>query len=82
MKTKCTTIFDYKKPRKEIKNSPKFEGAIYFDGVHYFLQDLKPSNIRDGKQFEIQGCFCTHKWYQDTFYITTDFANKLKNFKS
>ena len=36
------------------------------------LNDIKESNKREGKPFEIQGVFYRGKWYQDTFYITKE----------
>ena len=64
------------------KNKPKKTdkfGAIslYYDGVYYFPSDIKESNKRDGKPYEIQGVFYEGKWRQDTFYITNDFREFL-----
>ena len=66
------------------KNKPKKSdrfGAIslYYDGVYYFPSDIKESDKRDGKPFEIQGVYHRGKWYQDTFYITNDFKEFLLN---
>jgi len=64
------------KPRK----SNKF-GAIslYYDGVYYFPSDIKESDKRENKPFEIQGVYYRGKWYQDTFYITNEFKEFLLN---
>lgn len=51
--------------------------SLYYDGVHYFPSDIKESNKREDKPFEIQGCFYRGKWYQDTFYISNDFREFL-----
>jgi len=64
------------KPRK----SNKF-GAIslYYDGVYYFPSDIKESDKRENKPFEIQGVYYRGKWHQDTFYITNEFKEFLLN---
>jgi len=64
------------KPRK----SNKF-GAInlYYDGIYYFPFDIKESDKREDKPFEIQGVYYRGKWYQDTFYITMKFRDFLLN---
>jgi hypothetical protein len=63
-----------------MNNTTKF-GAIslYYEGIYYFPSDIKKSNKREGKPFEIQGVFYSHKWYQDTFYITAELKNFLLN---
>lgn len=63
---------------KVYKNAPKKSMqfgslSLYYDGVHYFPSDIKQSNVREGKPFEIQGVYYSGKWRQDTFYITGDF---------
>ena len=65
------------KPKKEpiAKQSHKFPNAVYYKGVHYFPEDLKESTKREGKPYEIQGVYRTHKWVQDTFYISADLKN-------
>jgi hypothetical protein len=62
------------------KKSNKF-GAIslYYDGVYYFPSDIKESDKREGKPFEIQVVYYSGKWYQSTFYITNDFKEFLLN---
>lgn len=62
------------KPRKSYKFG---DLSLYYDGVYYFPNDIKESNVREGKPFEIQGVFYSGKWYQDTFYITNDFKEFL-----
>ena len=62
------------------KKSNKFGAmSLYYDGVYYFPSDIKESDKRDGKPFEIQGVYYRGKWYQDTFYITNDFKEFLLN---
>ena len=62
------------------KKSNKFgEISLYYDGVYYFPSDIKESDKRDGKPFEIQVVYYRGKWYQSTFYITTDFKEFLLN---
>ena len=66
------------------KNPPKKSNkfgtmSLYYDGVYYFPSDIKESDKRDGKPFEIQGVYYRGKWYQDTFYITNDFKEFLLN---
>lgn len=84
-KGKTTTISDKLfEPIKVIKNKPKksmrFDNeSLYYDGIYYFLQDLKPSTVREGKPFEIQGVFYSGKWMQDTFYIDEELKNILCN---
>lgn len=64
------------KPRK----SNKFGAmSLYYDGVYYFPSDIKESDKREGKPFEIQGVYYRGKWYQDTFYITNEFREFLLN---
>ena len=66
------------------KNKPKKSNrfgavSLYYDGVYYFPSDIKESDKREGKPFEIQGVFYRGKWYQDTFYITNEFRGVLLN---
>ena len=64
------------KPRK----SNKFRTmSLYYDGIYYFPSDIKNSDKREGKPFEIQGVYYRGKWYQDTFYITNEFKELLLN---
>lgn len=51
--------------------------SLYYDGKHYFPNDIKPSCKRDGLDFEIQVVFYQSKWRQDTFYITKEFKEFL-----
>ena len=63
-------------PRK----SNKFGAmSLYYDGVYYFPSDIKESDKRENKPFEIQGVYYRGKWYQDTFYITNEFKEFLLN---
>ena len=62
------------KPRKTNKFG---EISLYYDGIYYFPKDIKDSNKRDSRQFEIQGVFYRGKWRQDTFYITKEFKEFL-----
>ena len=69
---------------KITKNKPKKSNkfgtmSLYYDGVYYFPYDIKESDKREGKPFEIQGVYFRGKWYQDTFYITKDFKDFLLN---
>lgn len=62
------------------KKSNKFGSvSLYYDGVYYFPSDIKESDKREDKPFEIQGVYYRGKWYQDTFYITKDFKVFLLN---
>ena len=62
------------KPRKSYKFG---DLSVFYNGVHYFPNDIKPSTVRDGKPFEIQGVFHDGKWRQDTFYITQELRDLL-----
>jgi hypothetical protein len=69
-------------PPKVVINKPrlsrKFDTlSLYYDGIYYFPEDLKPSTKREDKSYEIQGIFYTYKWYQDTFYISEEFKEFL-----
>lgn len=62
------------------KKSNKFDTiSLYYDGIYYFPSDIKESEKREGKPFEIQGVYYRGKWYQDTFYITNEFRAFLIN---
>lgn len=80
-----TTISDnLLEPTIVVKNKPKYSNkfgadSLYYDGVYYFPNDIKPSDKRNEKDFEIQGVFYQGKWRQDTFYITTEFKDFLLN---
>ena len=63
-----------------MKKSHKFPNAIICKKIHYFPADIKPSNVHPDKPFEIQAVYFQGKWYQDTFYITAEFADQLKTF--
>ena len=62
------------KPKKSLKFG---DLSLYYDGIYYFPKDIKESEKRENLPFEIQGVYYSHKWYQDTFYITEDFKNFL-----
>ena len=66
--------------KKPPKKSNKF-GAIslYYDGVYYFPSDIKESDKREDRPFEIQVVYYRGKWYQDTSYITNEFREFLLN---
>lgn len=65
-----------KTPRK----SNKFKTvSLYYGGLYYFPTDIKESDKRENKPFEIQAVYYSGKWYQDTFYITNDFRDFLLN---
>jgi hypothetical protein len=67
--------------KKPPKKSNKFgETSLYYDGVYYFPKDIKQSDKREGKPFEIQGVYYSGKWYQDTFYITEEFKNLILSY--
>lgn len=73
----------FEKP-KVYKNKPRQSNkfgamSLYYDGVYYFPSDIKESDKREDKPFEIQGVYYSGKWYQDTFYITNDFKEFLLN---
>ena len=53
--------------------------SLYYDGVYYFPEDIKESDKREGKPFEIQGVFYSGKWMQDTFYLTKEIKELLIN---
>ena len=82
---KTTEISDLLfEPVKVVKNPPrksyKFGTlSLYDDGMYYFPKDIKPSDKREGKPFEIQVVFYQGKWYQDTFYISEELKNLLLN---
>lgn len=62
------------------KKSNKFgEISLYYDGVYYFPSDIKESDKREDRPFEIQVVYYSGKWYQSTFYITKDFKEFLLN---
>jgi len=62
------------------KKSNKFGSmSLYYNGIYYFPLDIKESDIREGKPYEIQGVYYRGKWYQDTFYITNEFREFLVN---
>jgi hypothetical protein len=62
------------------KKSNKFGAmSLYYDGVNYFPSDIKESDKRVDKPYEIQGVYYRGKWYQDTFYITNEFREFLVN---
>ena len=62
------------------KKSTQFGSlSLYYDGIHYFPNDIKNSIKRENKPYEIQGVFYDGKWKQDTFYITSDFKDFLLN---
>ncbi len=50
--------------------SSKFSSAVYYDGVHFFLNSM----IEKIDHFEIQGCFYKGKWRQDTFKLSKEVA--------
>ena len=57
------------------------ELSIYIKGVFYFPYDIKKSNVRENRPYEVQGVFYSGKWLQDTFYITNDFKDLLYQYK-
>ena len=66
--------------KKPPKKSNRFgEISLYYDGVYYFPSDIKESDKREGRPFEIQKVYYRGKWYQDTCYITNDFKEFLLN---
>lgn len=50
--------------------SSRFPDAVYYDGVHLFLNSM----IEKIDHFEIQGCFYKGKWRQDTFKLSKGVA--------
>ena len=72
-------------PTKVILNKPrksnKFpSNSLYYDGRYYFFEDIKESNNRKDKPFEIQVVYYSYKWMQDTFYIDKEFRDFLLQF--
>lgn len=67
-------IIKKNKPRKSMKFG---ELSLYYDGVYYFPKDIKESDKREGKTFEIQGVYYDGKWYQDTFFIDNELKQLL-----
>ena len=65
------------KPRKSNKFPSK---SLYYDGRYYFFEDIKESNTRQDKPFEIQVVYYSYKWIQDTFYIDKEFRDFLLQF--
>ena len=65
------------KPRKSNKFPSK---SLYYDGRYYFFEDIKESNNRKDKPFEIQVVYYSYKWMQDTFYIDKEFRDFLLQF--
>lgn len=53
--------------------------SLYYNGIYYFPSDIKESNKRENKPFEIQGVYYSRKWRQDTFYINNEFKELLLN---
>lgn len=68
-------------PRKSKKFTNK---SLYYQGCYYFFEDIKPTKnefrIKEGKEFEIQVVYYSHKWYQDTCYIDREFKDFLLQF--
>lgn len=73
----------FEKPKvyknKPIKSNKFGAMSLYYDGVYYFPSDIKESDKREGKPFEIQVVYYSGKWYQDTRYITNEFKEFLLN---
>jgi len=76
-------------PSKTIINAPRKSKkfglkSLYYQGRYYFFEDIKPTEnkyrIEEGDEFEIQGCYHSYKWYQDTFYIDREFRDFLLQF--
>ena len=65
------------KPRKSNKFPSK---SLYYDGRYYFFEDIKESNNRKDKPFEIQVVYYSYKWMQDTFYIDKESRDFLLQF--
>ena len=65
------------KPRKSNRFGSK---SLYYDGKYYFFEDIKESNNRQDKPFEIQVVYYSYKWMQDTFYIDKEFRDFLLQF--
>ena len=65
------------KPRKSNRFGSK---SLYYDGKYYFFEDIKESNNRQDKPFEIQVVYYSYKWFQDTFYIDKEFRDFLLQF--
>jgi hypothetical protein len=64
---------------KLIKSNKFGKISLYYNGIYYFPNDIKPSDKREGNQFEIQVVFFSGKWLQDTFYITKEFKEFLNS---
>lgn len=68
-------------PLKITKNPPKvsykFDAlSLYYDGKYYFPKDLKKID-KENYDFEIQVVYHSYKWFQDTHYLTKQFADFL-----
>jgi hypothetical protein len=68
-----------------MKNDPEVsyyfnKTSLYYNGFYYFIDTIKPSNVRDGKEFQIQCIYKEGKLYQDTRYISAEFKEYLINF--
>lgn len=63
-----------------MKLSNKFDApAFVHEGIYYFPGDIKASDKREGKPFEIQAVFYERgKYRQDTFYISEGFKVELE----
>lgn len=64
------------KPRKSNKFGTM---SLYYNGIYYFPSDIKESDKREDRPFEIQVVYYKGKWYQDTSYITNEFRDFLLN---
>ena len=64
---------------KPIKSNKFGAMSLYYDGVYYFPCDIKESDKREDRPFEIQVVYYKGKWYQDTSYITNEFMEFLLN---
>lgn len=53
--------------------------SLYYNGIYYFPSDIKESNKRENKPFEIHGVYYSGKWRQDTFYINNELKELLLN---
>ena len=74
MRSKSSTLFKEKNTKPKL--SHKFDAiSVYYNGIYYFPNDLRASNVKPDKPFSIQGVFYDGKWRQDTFYITHELKN-------
>ena len=82
-KQTVTNLFEVKpKQVKPFIISEKFDvPSIYYNRKYYFPNDIKEQKLKNGEvKTGIQVVYYSYKWYQDTHYITKEFADQLIQF--